>query len=70
MKFIWETQDIVPGRQLAHFSGKVYTIVSVDSKEKVNVGYALLADNRVTPTYSPAQLVEMFNTQDCIPLSL
>lgn len=70
MKFTWELLDIEPGRQVKHFSGKVYTIVSVDTKEKVNAGYALLADNRITPTYTREELVEMFNSQSCVPLSL
>lgn len=70
MKFVWEPLDISAGRQVEHFSGKVYTIVSVDGLEKANIGFALLADNRVTPTYSKEELVEMFNSQGCVPLSL
>jgi hypothetical protein len=70
MKYTWEREDIRPGRQVEHFSGKVYTVVSVDSKDKTNTGYALLADNRVTPTYTVDELTELFNTQSCIPLSL
>jgi hypothetical protein len=69
MKFIWEKQDIVPGRQLAHTSA-VYTIVSVDTLTKVDTGYALLTDNRVGPTYTAETLVKLFNDQNCVPLSL
>ncbi len=67
MKYVWELADIEPGWR-ATTRGRIYTIVSVDSKEKTNIGYALLSNNRVTPTYTREELVEMFNSQGCIPL--
>lgn len=70
MKYTWEKEDICPGRQVKHFTGNIYTIVSVDGKDKTNKGFALLMDNRVTPTYTADEMVQLFNDQACVPLSL
>ena len=70
MKYIWEKEDIVAGLRLKHFSGTVYTIVTVDTHEQKDAGWALLNGHRVTPTYTVEKMVEQFNGQGCVPLFL
>lgn len=71
MKYIWEIEDIKAGVSARHFGGAVYTVATADTAENIDVGYVLYrADtHRITPTYSAEKIVELFNSQECIPIN-
>jgi hypothetical protein len=71
MKYIWEAEDIKPGVKVKHFSGTIYTVVTVDTREVCDAGLACYREDQhqVSPMYTVEEIVEIFNTQGCVPIS-